>query len=161
MVRKAIIERINEADSKKYDLSQKDRLKRLIDTAKEFKQVSTILFPVGGTSLDPGAESTLLNACAQARSRERGQQADVFFVVIGYASVDGSRATNLALAETRAEAAGHALINKVNIPPGKILTVSIGETQLLDGSGTSNNRAVEVWEAVIDPAQLGGFLGPR
>lgn len=160
-VKMAITDRIDQADATKYSAEQKSDLKNLIKDAERFNLIETVFFSQGGADMDATNSSALDSSYDKAECFKRQGEPDFFLVVIGYASTDGSRESNLALAEKRAVAVANHLLNSRSVSPPKVLTVSIGETELLDKESPGSNRAVEVWETSIDPKFLSRFILDR
>ncbi len=160
-VKTAITDRIEQADSTKYSAEQKSDLKNLIKEAEKFNLIETVFFSQGGADMDATNGAALDSSYDKAECFKRQGDPDFFLVVIGYASTDGSRESNLVLAEKRAVAVANHLLNSRSVSPPKVLTVSIGETELLDKDSPGSNRAVEVWETSIDPKYLGRFIMDR
>lgn len=160
-VKMAITDRIDQADATKYSVEQKSDLKNLIKDAEKFNLIETVFFSQGGADMDATNSSALDSSYDKAECFKRQGEPDFFLVVIGYASTDGSRESNLALAEKRAVAVANHLLNSRSVSPPKVLTVSIGETELLDKDSPGSNRAVEVWETSIDPKFLSRFIMDR
>jgi outer membrane protein OmpA-like peptidoglycan-associated protein len=160
-VKTAITDRIEQADATKYSAEQKSDLKNLIKDAEKFNLIETVFFSKGGADMDATNGAALDSSYDKSECFKRQGEPDFFLVVIGYASTDGSRESNLILAEKRAVAVANHLLNSRSVSPPKVLTVSIGETELLDKDSSGSNRAVEVWETSIDPKYLGRFIMDR
>ncbi len=118
-----------------------------------------LLFNVGKFDLQPSAKTELSNFAGVLNNNT-----DCSVAIHGYASSDGSDATNLTLSQNRANAVTTYLTGTCNVIPSQIAqSVGYGETNLvMNEDGTENmeaSRRVEVYlyasQAMIESAEAG------
>ena len=68
------------------------------------------------------------------------------FLIVGNTDARGKREANLKLSERRAAAVAEMLVNVFRIPPQRLLTMGLGEEQLLDTQNPDDgiNRRVQL-----------------
>jgi outer membrane protein OmpA-like peptidoglycan-associated protein len=68
------------------------------------------------------------------------------FLIVGNTDAKGKRAANLKLSERRAAAVAEMLVNVFRVPPQRLLTMGLGEEQLLDAQNPDDgiNRRVQL-----------------
>jgi OOP family OmpA-OmpF porin len=68
------------------------------------------------------------------------------FLIVGHTDATGKREYNLDLSQKRADAIREALVTVYRIPPGRLLSVGLGEEQLQDSAqpAAAVNRRVQI-----------------
>ena len=102
-------------------------------------------FALGSATLTPRAK-TELDRLGHALTDKT--LAAYHFKVVGHTDTTGSAATNLALSDARARAVGAYLQRKFAIAPARLVTIGVGERDLLVPTGPNTpdraNRRVQV-----------------
>ncbi len=96
----------------------------------------TLPFPAGGASLEVEAREEI-RALVAASPETR-------FLVIGYASIDGSESSNRELSSRRALATAEAIAESG--PAHPVEAVYFGQTRRFDSRNRAANRVVEIWK---------------
>ena len=98
------------------------------------------------TSVQFGVGSDVVSAAKrnELRAIAEGVDEGTRFLVVGYASTDGSAASNAALSNKRAESVARELAAIVS-PSDRVEAIYYGQTKRFSSKRLSPNRVVEVW----------------
>jgi outer membrane protein OmpA-like peptidoglycan-associated protein len=131
-----------------------NRLGEVVDNIDNYKMVTTesVLFPLNKSTLTQDAQAQLDQAVTQL-----GANKNFVLEVQGFTDATGSKNTNIALAQKRADEVVRYLTVNHNIPLRKIHVLGVGEENFVADNktreGRKQNRRVEIKVFALD---LGG-----
>lgn len=102
------------------------------------KPATTVRFGSGSYAVSADKRKEIKNITA-------GATGDVRFLIVGYASMDGSAKANALLSNKRAEAVAREISQHLE-SPSNVEAIYYGQTKRFNAKALSPNRVVEIWQ---------------